>query len=95
MEITTLTGKEYEGTEEMPAKSEAQQKLMAIALHHPEKLYDRNKDVAKMDKGDLREFAETKRADLPKRVNWSSLSKKRKDKKAKAERSTRIIGTVR
>lgn len=44
----------------MPAKSEKQRRLMAIALHEPGKLYRRNRDVAKMDKEDLHDFASTK-----------------------------------
>lgn len=51
----------------MPAKSKAQQKTMAIALHSPSKLYSRNKGLAKMSKSDLRDFAETKRKGLPER----------------------------
>lgn len=51
----------------MPAKSQAQQQLMAIALHTPSKLYKRNKAVGKMSKSDLRDFAQTKHAGLPKR----------------------------
>lgn len=49
----------------MPAKSQAQQRLMAMALHNPKKLYARNRGVANMDKGDLEEFASTKRKGLP------------------------------
>jgi len=50
----------------MPAKSKAQQRAMAIALHHPDKLYARNKDMVGMKKSDLRDFAETKTGSLPK-----------------------------
>jgi len=49
----------------MPAKSEDQQQAMAIALHHPEKLYKRNKGLKKMGKEQLREFASTKHKGLP------------------------------
>lgn len=41
----------------MPAKSEAQRRLMAIAEHHPEKLYAKNKALAKLPKKTLHEFA--------------------------------------
>jgi hypothetical protein len=44
----------------MPAKSEKQRRLMAIALHHPEKLYKKNRGVAEMSKEDLHDFASTK-----------------------------------
>ena len=41
----------------MPAKSNKQRIAMAIAEHHPEKLYSRNKGLAKMSHDDLHEFA--------------------------------------
>lgn len=44
----------------MPAKSEKQRQMMAIAEHHPSKLYKRNKGVLKMSKAQLSEYASTK-----------------------------------
>jgi len=41
----------------MPAKTEKQRKMMAIAEHHPSKLYKRNRGVLKMSKGELSDFA--------------------------------------
>ncbi len=41
----------------MPAKSEKQRRLMAIAEHHPEKLYKKNQGVLKMSKKQLHEYA--------------------------------------
>jgi hypothetical protein len=41
----------------MPAVSKKQRIAMAIAEHHPEKLYKRNKAMAKMSKEQLSEFA--------------------------------------
>ena len=41
----------------MPAKSEKQRQMMAIAEHHPEKLYKKNRDVLKMSHAELHEFA--------------------------------------
>jgi len=52
----------------MPAKSKAQRQMMAIAEHHPEKLYRRNRGVLKMSKGQLSEFASTKEGRLAKRI---------------------------
>lgn len=52
----------------MPAKSQAQQSLMAIAANSPEKVNPANKGVLKMKPGSLREFAETSRKGLPKKV---------------------------
>ena len=49
----------------MPAKSKKQQMMMAIAEHHPEKLFKRNRSVLKMGKPKLEEFAQTKRKGLP------------------------------
>jgi hypothetical protein len=41
----------------MPAVSEKQRIAMAIAEHHPSKLYKRNKGLKKMSKEQLSEFA--------------------------------------
>lgn len=51
----------------MPAKSKAQRRAMAIAKHNPSRLYKRNKDLKKMSKEDLGEFASTKEKGLPKK----------------------------
>jgi hypothetical protein len=51
----------------MPAKSQAQQKAMAIAEHAPEKLYSKNRGLLKMSKSQLHDFAATKRKGLPAR----------------------------
>lgn len=52
----------------MPAKSVAQQRLAAIALNQPNKLKKKNKGMAKMKPGSLREFASTPLAGLPQKV---------------------------
>jgi len=44
----------------MPAKSKVQQRLMALALHNPEKVREENKGVLKMSKKQLRDFAKSK-----------------------------------
>jgi len=53
-----------EGREErvqiMPAKSDAQRKAMQIAEHEPGKLFERNKGLKQMSKGQLHDFASTK-----------------------------------
>lgn len=51
----------------MPAKSKAQRKAMAIALHHPEILHHENKGLREMTEADLREYASTKERGLPKK----------------------------
>lgn len=43
----------------MPAVSEKQRRMMAVALHAPQKLYARNKAVLSMAKGELHKFAAT------------------------------------
>jgi hypothetical protein len=48
----------------VPAKSQAMQKATAMALHHPNKLYKRNKSLLKMTGSELREYAETRRKGL-------------------------------
>jgi hypothetical protein len=45
----------------MPAKSEKQREMMAIAEHHPEKLYKKNKSVLKMSHQQLHDFASKKK----------------------------------
>lgn len=44
----------------MPAVSEPQRKLFAIAEHSPGKLYKANKSLAKLPKKTLHDFAATK-----------------------------------
>jgi len=51
----------------MPAKSKAQRRAMAIAEHHPSKLYQKNRGLLKMSKSDLSEYASTKEKGLPKK----------------------------
>ena len=62
----------------MPAKSKAQQQVMAIAEHEPEKLYKRNRGLLKMTKGQLHEFASTK--GLKKKHVSSSRMRRKKGK---------------
>ncbi len=57
----------------MPAKSQAQAIVAAIAEHDPGKLYKRNQGMLGMSQGQLREYASTKRAGLPVKI-----TKKRK-----------------
>ena len=55
---------------EMPAKSKRNQRIaMAIAEHHPEKLYARNKGLKSMAKRQLHDFASTPEKGLPKKVH--------------------------
>jgi len=49
----------------MPAVSKAQRVAMAIAEHHPEELYARNKGLKKMTHKQLHEFASTSEKNLP------------------------------
>jgi len=51
----------------MPAKSKAQRRAMAIAEHHPEKLYKRNRGLKKMAKSQLHDYATTGEKKLPKK----------------------------
>ena len=61
----------------MPAKSKAQRQAMAIAKHHPKKLYKRNRAMLKMSKADLHKYAKTKEKGLP--------HKKKKKKRSKGK----------
>lgn len=51
----------------MPAKSKKQRRVMAIALHHPEKLHKKNQGLMVMSDEQLREYAGTKEKGLPAR----------------------------
>jgi len=48
----------------MPATSKAQRRAIAIAEHHPQKLYKRNSGLLKMKRGDMHDFAATKEKGL-------------------------------
>jgi len=49
----------------MPATSRAQRVVMAIAEHHPDQLYERNKGLLKMSHSQLHDFAATSEKNLP------------------------------
>ena len=51
----------------MPAVSDAQRRLMAIAEHSPDKLYPRNRGLLSMSHEQLHDFASTRERGLPKR----------------------------
>ena len=50
----------------MPAVSQAQRRLMALAEHSPEQVHARNRGVLAMSQGQLHDFAATKERGLPK-----------------------------
>jgi hypothetical protein len=52
----------------MPARSKAQRIAMAIAEHHPDQLYARNKGLTQMSQSQLHDFAATKEKGLPQKV---------------------------
>lgn len=52
----------------MPAVSKKQRKAMAIAEHHPEELYSRNRGLIGMSHEQLHEFADTSEKNLPERA---------------------------
>jgi hypothetical protein len=64
----------------MPAVSTKQRQLMAIAEHHPTKVYAKNRGVLKMAKSQLHDYAATK--GLPGSVKKASanISKARSGK---------------
>ena len=53
----------------MPAVSQAQQRLMAIAEHAPDKVSPQNRGVLQMSHGQLHDFAATPRNSLPKKAS--------------------------
>ena len=50
----------------MPAVSKAQRRAVAVAEHHPSKLYARNRGLLKMKRADMHAFASTKEKGLAK-----------------------------
>jgi hypothetical protein len=52
----------------MPAKSIAQRRLMGMALHHPEKVSEKNKGILKMSHADMEDFASTNEKGLKQHV---------------------------
>lgn len=60
----------------MPAVSKKQREAMAIAEHHPEKLYARNKGLKKMSKSQLHDFSITKEKGLPLKKDKFASDKK-------------------
>lgn len=59
----------------MPAKSKAQQALMAIAEHNPSKVSSKNKGVLNMSHQQLHDFASTPSKGLPSHL--AKLAKRR------------------
>ena len=62
----------------MPAKSKAQRIVFAIAEHHPDELYRKNKGLADLPKSTLHEFAATKEKGLPSHVMGGLRGRKKK-----------------
>lgn len=52
----------------MPAVSQKQRSLMALAEHHPDQVFAKNKGVLGMGKSMLHDFASTSTKNLPKKV---------------------------
>jgi hypothetical protein len=52
----------------MPAVSVRERRAMAIAEHHPEQLYARNRGLLKMSRQQLHDFASTPEKGLPARI---------------------------
>lgn len=67
----------------MPAVSESQRRMMAIAKHSPGKLYKRNRPALSMTEEQLSEFASTKEKGLPK--------KKKKKKRTPGGRAREML----
>lgn len=64
----------------MAAVSKSQRQLIALAEHHPEEVYPKNRGVLKMKKSEMHKFASTKEKNLPEKVK-SKTKKKHPRKK--------------
>lgn len=60
----------------MSATSVAQRKAMAIAEHHPNELYKRNRSLLGMTHGQLHDFASTSEKNLPAKVKAKRNAKR-------------------
>ena len=59
----------------MPSNSKALRQASAIAEHHPEKLYARNRGLLEMSPSQLHDYAATKESGLP---QYASGGKKKR-----------------
>ena len=63
----------------MPAVSEKQREVMAIAEHHPDQLYAKNRGLLKMSHSQLHDFASTKGLSDSRKSNLKkALARKRR-----------------
>ncbi len=69
----------------MPAKSVVQRQAAAIAEHHPEELYARNRGMMGMSLTDLKHYASTPEKGLPKRVANRKVAKKKVVRRGKGK----------
>ncbi len=65
----------------MPALSKSMRQAAAIALHHPEKLYKRNRGLLGMTQEQLHHYASTKEKGLTLHKHHKKTKKKKKQKK--------------
>ena len=65
------------GSPDMPAMSQAQRRMMAIAEHEPEKLHKKNRGVLSMMKRQMHEYASTPEQGLPKRKSLKAKMKRK------------------
>lgn len=70
----------------MPAKTVVQRRAMAIAAHHPEKLYARNRGLLSMGQEKLHEFAAVPEKGLPKKKGLMGHKGKKRKKKTRKHR---------
>lgn len=61
----------------MPSVSKRQRRAVAIAEHHPEELYSRNKGLLGMTHEQLHDFAATPESGLPERRRAHAPKRKR------------------
>lgn len=70
----------------MPAKSKAQRIAVAIAEHHPEDLYERNKGLADMTHQQQHDFAATSEKGLPQHVHRNASYSHAREARKKSEK---------
>lgn len=68
----------------MPAESKKFRRAVAIAEHHPEKLYKRNRSLLSMTRKQMHDFAATPERGLPLRKRLSHSQRRMRDRSTAA-----------
>ncbi len=76
-QIVDIVGhkKKDKGGNVMPATTKVVRRLTGLALHHPEKVYPRNRSILRMSGTELHKYASTPEKGLPYRKKKKGVKK--------------------